>query len=90
MLVGEIVVVNGNGGCTQADLDAAYQQGYQAGLAAGGGTGGCLTIDNDLGFSVPCAQVGSVQYGFDLDFYNNPNDPFGVYWKLDSSSLTTK
>ena len=40
-----------------------------------------------LKFTVPYAEFGNNDYSFQLDYYQNPADPAGYYWKLDTSSL---
>ena len=49
---------------------------------------GCLRVADDLGIWVPCAEYSGAQYGFTLNFYSNLDDPSGLYWKLDMSTLT--
>ena len=48
----------------------------------------CLTVESDLSILVPCAEYNGIQYGFTLDFYHNPDDLSGLYWKLIISTLT--
>jgi len=45
------------------------------------------SFDSALKFTIPYAEFGNADYGFQLDYYNNPADPNGYYWKLDTSSL---
>ncbi len=47
----------------------------------------CLTFDNDLSLIIPCLQYSGVAYEFTLDYYENPDDPLGHYWKMDASTL---
>ena len=51
------------------------------------GSAGCLSVSNDLTISVPCAEYGAQQFGFALNFYPNPEDSSGLYWKLDTATL---
>ena len=51
------------------------------------GANGCLFVTADLNILVPCAAYDGNQYGFTLDFYNNPDDPTGYYWNLDMATL---
>ena len=51
-------------------------------------TSSCLAVGGDLGIKVPCAVYNSTRYGFILDFYRNPDDPSGLYWKLVMATLT--
>ena len=48
----------------------------------------CLTVASDLSIRVPCAEYNGARYGFLLDFYRNPDDPPGYYWKLVMATLT--
>ena len=48
----------------------------------------CLMVAAGLGINVPCAEYDGTHYGFLLDFYPNPDDPSGFYWKLVMASLT--
>ena len=48
----------------------------------------CLTVAGDLSIRVPCAEHGGNKYGFTLDFYQNPDDPGGLYWKLVMATLS--
>ncbi len=45
------------------------------------------SFDSALKFTIPYAEFGNSDYGFQLDYYQNPADPDGYYWKLDTSSL---
>jgi DNA-binding beta-propeller fold protein YncE len=49
----------------------------------------CLTVGSDLSIQVPCAEYNGNPYGFTLDFYRNPDDMSGYYWKMIKSTLTT-
>jgi len=51
-------------------------------------TSSCLAVAGDLSIKVPCALYNSTRYGFVLDFYRNPDDPPGYYWKLVMATLT--
>jgi len=51
-------------------------------------TSGCLSVAADLSIWVPCAEYSDTRYGFTLNFYTNPDDPSGLYWKLDMATLT--
>jgi len=48
----------------------------------------CLAVAADLSIRVPCAEYNGARYGFILDFYRNPDDPAGYYWKLVIGTLT--
>ncbi len=50
----------------------------------------CLQIGEDLSMPVPCASYNGTQFGFTLDFYPNPSDPSGIYWKMDFSTAVVK
>ncbi|MCF8145712.1 MAG: hypothetical protein K9N21_17515 [Deltaproteobacteria bacterium] len=58
-------------------------------LTTGTGTN-CIPIASDLSMPIPCASYNGAQYGFTLDFYQNPYDPSGLYWKMDLSTLVVK
>jgi len=47
-------------------------------------------VGNDLSLPISCAEYASVQYEFTLNFYSNPNDPSGLYWKMDLSTFKVK
>jgi len=49
----------------------------------------CLTVGAGLSIQVPCADYNGKLYKFILDFYRNPDDPSGYYWKMDMSTLST-
>ena len=51
-------------------------------------TGGCLSVAGDLSIWVPCAQYNGSRYSFTLNFYSNPDDASGYYWKLNMATLT--
>ena len=50
-------------------------------------TSECIPIGSDLSLPICCAEYNGVKYGFTLNFYANPDDPSGLYWKMDSSTL---
>jgi DNA-binding beta-propeller fold protein YncE len=50
-------------------------------------TSDCLTVASDLSIHVPCAYYNGSASEFTLDFYRNPDDPRGYYWKLVLASL---
>ncbi len=45
------------------------------------------TIDPDFRITIPWAMFNGVPYELALDYYNNPRDPAGFYWKLDPTTL---
>ena len=49
--------------------------------------GACFSVNGDLSIRVPCAEYNGAEYGFTLKYYDNRDDPFGYYWKLDGSTL---
>jgi hypothetical protein len=57
--------------------------------AAAGVSSSCIPVGNDLKMPV-CVEYAGTNYGFDLDFSPNPADPFGLYWKMDMSTLTVE
>ena len=50
----------------------------------------CLQISEDLSMPVSCASYNGSQFSFALDFYFNPYDPSGIYWKMDLSTAVVK
>ena len=52
------------------------------------GANACLCVGGDLGIWIPCARYGGTEYAFNLVYYSNPNDPSGLYWKMDTSTFT--
>ncbi|HIJ39954.1 MAG TPA: DUF1565 domain-containing protein [Deltaproteobacteria bacterium] len=50
-------------------------------------SGFCLNIDSTLDLTVSCAQYAGRGYGFTLDFFSNPVDLSGIYWKMDLGSF---
>jgi cysteinyl-tRNA synthetase len=58
-------------------------------LEAGTGTN-CIPIGTDLSIPIPCTVYNGTRFGFTLDFYPNPYDPPGLYWKMDLSTLVVK
>lgn len=75
----------------EARLTESYERGYTAGTeSAAAPAGECfLTLDDDLGFTVPAIRYGETEYAFRLNKYAHPDDPVGFYWKLDPASLVT-
>ena len=56
-----------------------------------GGTGtDVIPIGGDLSMPISCVSYNGTQYGFTLNFFNNPYDPSGLYWKMDMSTLKVK
>ena len=51
-------------------------------------TNGCLSVAGDLSIWAPCGEYEGTQYGFTFNFYTNPDNPSGLYWKLDIATLT--
>jgi hypothetical protein len=52
--------------------------------------GDCVLIGADLSMPIPDVTYNGKQYGFTLKFYSNPDDPSGLYWKMDMSTLEMK
>ncbi|MGE0083963.1 MAG: hypothetical protein AB7S75_06030 [Desulfococcaceae bacterium] len=50
----------------------------------------CQMVGSDLRLHMPCVEFQDVQYGFDMEYFQNSADPEGIYWKIDLSSLTVK
>ena len=57
----------------------------------GNSTGGtCLSVGNDLALKIPCAGFKTNTFSFTLNFFQNKEDPSGVYWQMDVNSLVQK
>lgn len=54
--------------------------------------GSCLVLGSDLNLNIPCAQYGSLTYGFTLKYHhlNEEYNPLGIYYELDIDSLVLK
>lgn len=52
--------------------------------------GDCISINNDLSLPISCAEYSGFQFEFTLNYYSNPADPSGLYWKMDMSTLKVK
>ncbi len=50
----------------------------------------CIHVDGSLLLDIPCVEYGGNNYSFRLDYYPNPNDPAGIYWKMDINTFTQK
>ncbi len=48
----------------------------------------CISVGNDLALNV-CVSYQNTQYGFVMNFYPNPNDSSGLYWKMNIPSVKT-
>ncbi len=48
----------------------------------------CVQVDDSLQLKIPCAVYEGNNYSFTLDHYSNPDDPAGMYWKMNRSSFT--
>jgi hypothetical protein len=51
---------------------------------------GCISVGNDLQLNVPSALFQGTMYQFTLNYAPIGSDAFGLYWKLDLSTLTTR
>ncbi|MCP4691686.1 MAG: PQQ-like beta-propeller repeat protein [Desulfobacterales bacterium] len=49
--------------------------------------GGCLSLEDDLSFDVPCVSYAGVRYRLGLIRYNQPTHLPGFYWQLAPDSL---
>ncbi len=47
----------------------------------------CFPVDSALDFTIPCVQYLGRGYGFTLNFFSNPDDPSGVYWRMDAGTF---
>lgn len=50
----------------------------------------CIPAGDELGLTIDCALFRGKQYQFSLNFYRNPNDLSGVYWRMDLNTLKEK
>ena len=50
----------------------------------------CIPIGTDLSMPMSCVSYNGSQYGFTFNFYRNPYDPSGLYWKMDTSTFEVK
>jgi hypothetical protein len=71
------------------DPSGYYWKLVMATLTAGDGAN-CIPIATDLSMPLSCVAYNGVQYAFTLRFYNNSNDPSGLYWKMDMSTLVVR
>jgi len=46
----------------------------------------CQILDGNFGLDV-CARYQGVNYGFQMDFFPNPYDSAGLYWKADTTTF---
>ena len=71
------------------DLSGYYWKMVMTTLTTGTGSD-CIPIASDLSIPMDCVSYNGTQYGFTLQFYPNPYDPSGYYWKMDMSTLVVK
>ena len=50
----------------------------------------CIPIETDLSMPISCVSYNGTQYRFTLNSHNNPYDPYGLYWKMDTSTFGLK
>ncbi len=50
----------------------------------------CISLAPDFSLKIPCAEYLGTEYAFTFLIYPNPEDPTGVYWKMDVGSVTLK
>ena len=65
-----------------ADIDWFYWKFESIQPAAGGSA--CAHIDTALTITVPCVYYAGKNIAIILEYYNNPAEPNGFYWKLSS------
>jgi subtilisin family serine protease len=51
------------------------------------GAGGCIYTGNDLAIKICCANYLDYNYAFTLNYTPYPQDPTGLYWKMDMATL---
>ncbi|MEZ4527215.1 MAG: hypothetical protein R2941_14960 [Desulfobacterales bacterium] len=61
-----------------------------SGISLAQSTDICQEIGADLRLPMPCVEFQDVQYSFDMEYFQNPSDTEGLYWKIDLSTLTVK
>lgn len=49
----------------------------------------CGTVDDNLALTLPCVEYNGIQYQVGLDFFVNPADPDGLYWKLSTVAMSS-
>lgn len=49
----------------------------------------CMAIDSSLRITLPCVEYGGQHYQLIFDYYSNPSDPTGWYWKYNSIAIST-
>ena len=50
----------------------------------------CRFVGDDLRLHMPCVLFQGVYYQFDMEYFQNPSDPEGLYWKIDLNTLSVK
>lgn len=53
-------------------------------------TGSCMSVEDNLVFKAACTNYQGNAYQFIMDFYANPYDLKGLFWKMDITSLKLK
>jgi hypothetical protein len=48
----------------------------------------CLRIADDVSIQIPCVEYQGNEYAVTLQYYQNPNDFLGYYWKLGDAAPT--
>ncbi|MCX5883054.1 MAG: S8 family serine peptidase [Deltaproteobacteria bacterium] len=51
------------------------------------GAGSCIYVDNDLAIKICCANYLDYNYSFTLNYTPYPQDPAGLYWKMDTATF---
>ncbi len=46
-----------------------------------------FTIEEDLDFTIPCVKANGAGFEALFKSYNAPNDPFGLYWKVERETI---
>jgi len=65
-------------------LDAAWFYWRFSSIAGNADPCHCATVGPGLQIAGACVMFGQKQYALTLDFYSNPQDPGGLYWRLGS------
>ncbi|MGE0084883.1 MAG: hypothetical protein AB7S75_10705 [Desulfococcaceae bacterium] len=80
------VIFSFDGGYEWAEFSMTGKRTFSASSAE---SASCISAGDDLTIPV-CVEYAGTEYGFDLNFHQNPADPFGLYWKMDMTTLTVE
>lgn len=75
---------------TKAETDADMYWKLDSESLSGTVENNCLSLDGDLSLSLPCVNYMGYEYECYLLFYEDPDDPQGLHWRMDLDSLRAK